>query len=172
VQRRHEIFRRLEVERLVYASFVLRRHETLRAPYTARRLAGPRTGTREVEWLDRWERAAAGDAFPDRLLEARPAVAPGCRMRLSHVPGHGEWMVEDCVLATAWPFPVEARCPPWTASFLTRCDGHRTVEEHLAWLKSEGLVPPETPGRDLAALVRSLLAGGLLEVAEFPLPGG
>jgi SAM-dependent methyltransferase len=171
VHRRHEIFRRLNVERLVYASIVIRRHRAARPARTARRQAGPGTGPREVEWLERWEAAAADPGLPDRLMEAPLSVAPACRMRLSYTPADGEWAVEDCVLVTSWPFAVEAKCPPWTASLLGRCDGRRTVREHLAWLKSEGLVPADAPAKELAVLVRSLAAGGLLEIPEFPLPG-
>jgi methylase of polypeptide subunit release factors len=171
VHRRHEIFRKLGVERLVYASIVIRRHRSARPAYTARRQAGPQSHAPELEWLDRWETAATDPGLPERLMQARPRVAPSCRMRLSHAPGEGEWLVEDCLLTTPWPFPLEARCPPWTASLLNRCDGRRTVEEHLGWLKAEGLVPADAGGREFAALVRSLVAGGFLEVPEFALPG-
>jgi hypothetical protein len=92
-------------------------------------------------------------------------------MRLSHAPGAGGWVVEDCVLTTPWPFPVEAKCPPWTASFLNHCDGVGTVRDHLEWLMGEGLLPPDAPEAEFAALVRSMLAGAFLEVPEFPLPG-
>ena len=170
VQQRHEIFRRLEVERLVYASMVLRRHDGGRPAYTARRLAAPSTGPREVEWLDRWESAAADPASLQWVLEARPRVSPDCRMRLSHAPSDGGWAVEDCVVVTTWPFPVEAKCPPWTASFLNRCDGQATVRDHLSWLKGEDLVPGDTPEAEFAGLVRSMLAGALLEIPEFALP--
>lgn len=170
VERRHEIFRRLEVEQLVYASIILRRHDGLRRAYTARRQAGPNAGPRQVEWLDRWESAAADPSLPQRLMEARPGVSPACRMRLSHAPGDGEWVVEDCVLATSWPFPVEAKCPPWTASLLNRCDGRRMVRDHLVWLKGEGLVQADAPEGEFAVLIRSLLAGALLEIPEFALP--
>lgn len=170
VQKRHEIFRRLEVERLVYASIVLRRHDGTRRAYTARRQAGPNTGYREVDWLHRWEEAAAGPDLSRHLKEVRPAVAGDCRMRLSHVSDGGAWTVEECALATTWPFPLEAKVPPLTVHFLTRCDGRRTVSDHFAWLKAEGLVPPEIPEEEFATLVRLMLAGGFLEVSEFPLP--
>ncbi len=167
VQQRHEIFRRLEVERLVYSSMVLRRHDGKRPAYTARRQAGPNTGPHEVEWLDRWESAGLD---PGRLMESRPTVPADCRMRLSHAPSEGGWVVESCVLTTVWPFTVEAKCPPWTASFLNRCDGRRTIREHLESLKGEGLVPADGPEAQFATLVRSLFAAGFLEVPEFALP--
>jgi hypothetical protein len=167
---RHEIFRRLEVERLVYSSMVLRRHGERRSAFTARRQAGPKTGLRELEWLGRWESAASDTAFPERLMEARPRVSPECRMHLTHAPVDGEWVVAECVLTTAWPFQVEAKCPPWTASLLTQCDGRRTVRDHLAWLKAEGLVPADAPEGELATVVRMLLAGAFLEIPAFALP--
>ena len=170
VQRRHEIFRGLEVERLVYGSLVLRRHDGTRPAYTARRLAGPNTGLPELQWLDRWESAAADAASSHRLMDARPRVTSECRMTLTHAPSDGEWAVESCVLNTRWPFPVEARCPPWTASFMNRCDGTRPLHDHLEWLKGQGLVPADAPEAEFGLLVRSLLAGAFLEVPELPLP--
>jgi hypothetical protein len=56
-------------------------------------------------------------------------------------------------------------------SFLSHCDGVRTVRDHLEWLKGEGLLPPEAPEAEFAALVRSMLAGAFLEVLEIALPG-
>ncbi|HEY8258943.1 MAG TPA: class I SAM-dependent methyltransferase [Gemmatimonadales bacterium] len=167
VQRRHEIFGRLEVERLVYGSMVVRRHDGRRIGYTCRRQAGPVSGLRELEWLDRWESATIDRG---RLMEERPRVPPECRMHLSHAPANGEWVVESCVLTTPWPFQVEAKCPPWTASFLNRCDGQRALREHFDWLRSEGLLAADTPEADFAALARTLVGGGFLEVPAFPLP--
>jgi methylase of polypeptide subunit release factors len=172
VQQRHEIFRRLEVERLVYSSMVLRLHDGGRSAYTTRRQSGPKTGPRELDWLDRWESAASDPGLPGRLAESRPKVSPDCRMHLSHAPEGGAWVVGDCMLTTSWPFVVEAKCPPWTASFLNRCDGGQSVRDHLAWLKAEDLVAADAPEEGFLALVRSLIAGTFLEVPEFALPRG
>ena len=172
VQQRHEIFRRLEVDRLVYSSMVLRRHDGGRPAYTTRRQSGPKTGPRELDWLDRWESASSDPGLVNRLVESRPKVSSDCRMHLSHAPEGGSWVVGDCRLTTSWPFLVEAKCPPWTASFLNRCDGSRPVRDHLTWLKGEELVPADAPEDGFLALVRSLIAGAFLEVPEFALPRG
>ncbi len=170
VQRRHDIFTRLEVERLVYGSILLRRHMGSAPAYTTRRQAGPATGQPELAWLDRWERAAVEPDGRAWLVAARPRVSPDCRMHLTHAPAESGWEVGDCLLTTAWPFVVEAKCPAWTASFLNRCDGRRTVPDHLTWLKAEDLVAADTSDAGFLALVHGLLAGGFLETPDFPLP--
>lgn len=168
----HEIFSRLDVERLVYSSMLIRRHAAPAPAYTTRRQAGPASGLAELEWLDRWERAAAEPDGRAWLAGARPSVSPDCRMRLTHVPGESGWEVSDCLLSTTWPFAMEVKCPAWTASFLNRCDGRRTVRDHLAWLKAENLVAADVPEDGFVALVHGLLAGGFLETPDFPLPRG
>jgi SAM-dependent methyltransferase len=170
VARRHEIFARLDVEQLVYCSMVVQRHATARRPFTCRRQAGPEPGVEEVEWLMRWEGAAAGSDPTDRLLAARPRASPRARMRLLHGMRGGGWVVEECVLTTSVPFALEAKCPPWVATLMTRADGERTTLDHLDFLKRSGVVPRDAPKAEFAKLVRSLVAGGFLEVPEHPLP--
>jgi methylase of polypeptide subunit release factors len=170
VKARHEIFTRLEVERLVYGSMLIRRHATRAPAYTTRRHAGPSSGLAELEWLDRWERAAADPDGRTWLAGARPTVSPDCRMRLTHTPAETGWEVSDCLLTTAYPFTLDVKCPAWTASFLNRCDGRRTVRDHLAWLKAENLVAADVPEDGFTALVHGLVGGGFLETPDFPLP--
>ena len=101
---------------------------------------------------------------------------PGCLRTAGCIsptlPSEGGWVVGECGLTTPWPFQVEAKCPPWTASFLNRCDGQRSVRDHLGWLKGEELVPADAPRTEFASLVRTLLAGAFLEIPEFALPRG
>jgi methylase of polypeptide subunit release factors len=170
VAQRHEIFQRLEVEHLVYCSMVIQRKSTTRAVFTARRQAGAGMGLPEVEWLLRWETAAAQPARVQELIQSRPMVSPRFRLQSGYTMDTGTWAADECSLATAWPFAVEARCPPWVAGMVTRCDGQRTVRDHLRILKETGEVPVDAPETEFVKLVRALIAGGFLEVADFPLP--
>ena len=170
VARRHEIFARLEVEQLLYCSMVVQRHAVARPPFTCRRQAGPDSGVDGVEWLVQWEGAVAGSDPTDWLLAARPRASPSARMRLSHVQRDGEWLVDECRLTTSFPFVVEAVCPPWVGTLLARADGGPTTLDHLDFLKRGGALPPDAPEAEFARLVRSLVAGGFLEVPEHPLP--
>ena len=165
VVRRHEVFQRLEVERLVYGSILIQRRKESRPAFTARRQAGATSGIAEVEWLLGWEAATAAPDATAALVEARPVASAECRMRLSHVFEGGTWAARDCVLATASPFALEARCPPWAAALVEACDGRTTVSELHENFRGKGVTPP---GLDLAAfvkLVRSLISGGFLRLS-------
>ena len=170
VAQRHEIFKRLEVEHLVYGSMVIQRRSEVRQVFTARRQVGSAMGVPEVEWLLRWETAAAQHPTLQRLIESRPAVASRVRLRLAHTMQAGTWVPDECLVATPWPFAVEAKCPPWTATLLARCDGHSTTSDHLEFLKGRGDIPADAPASEFVKLIRALIAGGFLEVADFRLP--
>lgn len=171
VAQRHEIFQRLEVEHLVYCSMVIQRRSEAREVFTARRQVGSAMGLPEMEWLLRWEAAAAQPATVGRLIDAQPIASSRMRLRLAHSMRAGSWVPDECTLATDWPFAVEAKCPPWTADLVARCDGRRTSRDHLDFLKSTGAVPPDAPESEFVKFVRALIAGGFLEISEFATPG-
>jgi SAM-dependent methyltransferase len=171
VARRHEIFQRLEVEHLVYCSFVLERHEAPRRPVTARRQAGPATGAAEIAWLLEWEQTLArwdGDAEP--LLGLVPATVPGIRLQTTSTLGGQGWTAGECLLATSTPFALEAKCPAWTPLLLDHADGARTTRDLLEVLKLDGAVPAGAPEGEFARFVRALLSGGFLRVEGTPPP--
>jgi methylase of polypeptide subunit release factors len=164
VVRRHEVFERLEVERLVYGSIVMRRRLGSRPTFTARRQAGPRSGVAEVEWLLAWEAACAGADPVAQLAEARPTVSPACRVRIGYRFEAGARVPEDCSLTTEAPFALEARCPPWAAELMAQCDGTMTVVELRERLRDSGTTPRSLGLAEFAKLVRSLLSGGFLRL--------
>jgi SAM-dependent methyltransferase len=172
VAQRHEIFKRLEVEYLVYCSIVVQRRSEVRPVFTARRQVGLGMGQSDIEWLLRWEAAAAQPTTVQGLIDAQPVVSPHIRFRLAHSMQGGAWVADECVLATTAPFALEARCPPWTATLITRCDGRRTTRDHLHFLKESGAVPSDAPESEFVKLIRGLIAGGFMEVADFPRPEG
>jgi hypothetical protein len=170
VAQRHQIFQRLEVDHLVYCSIVIQRRSEPREVFTARRQVGSGMGLPEMEWLLQWEAAAAQPATLQRLIEARPVASGRARLLLAHAMQSGTWMADGCTLTTEWPFAVEARCPVWTASLTARCDGRRSSRNHLQLLKESGAVPSDASEQEFAKLIRALISGGFLELAEFPLP--
>ncbi len=163
----------LEVERLVVAAFVIRRHGEQRPGITARRRRGTVTAGREaLDWLLRWEAAAARPADLDaRLVEARPRLAPGVRLHLVSRADGGAWKPEEFAIATDAPFPYTLQADGNVAQFLARCDGRRSVREHLERLVREGAVPEGTTARQFAAMVRPLIGAGFIELEAFRLPG-
>ncbi len=173
VAQRHEIFSRLEVEQLVYCSLVIDHHDGPRAAFTARRQAGAATGFPEMEWLRRWEGHAAGEGGTTaRLLDCRPAPPGRLKSRISQALEGGVWSTDQCTLITETPFGLEAKCPPWTMVLLELADGRRTARELLTLLRERALVPADASEDRFAALVRALIGGGFLVLADHPLPKG
>jgi hypothetical protein len=166
VVQRHKIFRDLEVESLLYCSMVIQRKQDARQAFTARRQAGQGMGTKDVEWLLGWEAAVATRADPGWLLDVRPMASPHCRLRLDQSLTRDGWKAEQSLLSTTVPFAVEARCPPWIATLIARCDGERTSRDHIEFIKQQGMVSPEVPDAELMLLIRSLIAGGFLRLAS------
>jgi methylase of polypeptide subunit release factors len=169
VIQRHQIFRDLQVESLLYCSMVIQRKADARPAFTARRQAGQGMGREDVEWLLQWEASIAKGADPGWLIDARPLAAPSCRARSDQRLDQGAWVLEQSLVLTVAPFVVEAKCPPWTATLIARCDGQRSTREHLEFLKQSGLVSPDTLEAELLLFIRSLIAGGFLRL---PGPGG
>jgi len=160
----HRLFKRLQVEELVFCTVVLQRRNSARSVFTNRRQMGEKTGAAELEWLLTWETELAEDSeAPFGLIDARPVANPRAELRLVHRIEAGEWVTAKCWVATDLPFALEASCPVWMAAFLARCDGTRTVREHLQQLKDLGVVPEGAAEGEFVAMVRNFVGAGLLE---------
>jgi SAM-dependent methyltransferase len=162
----HGHYRKLGVERLVYAWIVVQRHVGDRAAFTVRRPGGPRTGSREVEWLLDWESRATDPATRGRLLEARPSLSPFARLRAVQRAVNGEWVAEASSLTTDAPFPATADCTADVAAFLAKCDGTRTARDHLRSLRGQGVVPPDMDEDQFAQMLQALVGSGFLTLDE------
>jgi SAM-dependent methyltransferase len=161
----HRQFKRLEVEELVFCSLVLQRRSGARPVFTTRRQMGVETGVADFDWLLSWETALAEDPdAPPNLIEARPVANPRAELRLVHRIEAGEWVTTKCWIATDRPFALEASCPVWMAAFVARCDGTKTVREHLRYLKELGAVPEEAGEAEFSGMVRKFVGAGLLDV--------
>jgi SAM-dependent methyltransferase len=160
---RHRLFKRLEVEELVFCVIVIQRRASSRPVFTTRRQMGLETAAADFEWLLSWETAQAEDPEgPTGLADARPVANPRAELRLVHRIEAGEWMTAKCWIATDRPFALEASCPVWMTAFLSHCDGTRTVREHLLHLKELGAVPQVADEQEFLQMVRKFLAGGLV----------
>ena len=159
---RHEIFRSLSVEQIIYCSTVIERHAAPRPSYTTRRQVGQGMGTEEVDQLMAWKAASNEPDSLQRLVEAPLRASPHARMRLEHTLEGDRWVAKECQVFNAVPFVVEAKIPPWAATIISRADGQRTTREHLDFLKKSGVIPQQVPELEFAQFIRSLVDGGFL----------
>lgn len=171
VELRHRAFRRMEIEQMVFCTFIIRRRNGSRPVFTVRRQLGVDTASRDFEWLLRWETEALDPGLPARLLEARPRFSGAAELRLVHRVVEGEWAIVKCWVATHLPFALEAASPVWVAAMVARCDGSRTVRELLHHLQEGEVISAEVSEEDFVELIQKFIGGGFLETEEFPLPG-
>ena len=163
-QKWRDLFARSGIERFVYGLIVLQRQETPRPAFTARRTAGPRSGSPEIEWLLDWQTRSAGADFRLSLLEARPLYSPHLELLVSHRPEGGSLTPAGFRLKTEYPFEMECEIQPWTAQLIARCDGGMTGRELFEFCRREGLIRGSVTAEDFTVLLQSLVAGGFVAV--------
>jgi hypothetical protein len=119
-------------------------------------------GGRTMGQMLRWEhRMRAPESWRD-VLDARPKATGRGELRVTQRLVGGEWVPSSITLATEGPFVASMACTPETAAFLARCDGTRTVREHLALLVELGHAPADASDEGIAKLVQSLVSTGIL----------
>jgi methylase of polypeptide subunit release factors len=168
----YDLFERLEVTKLVHGTLVIERHRTPKTPVTARRQVGCDVGLVGTEdWLFNWESAVAGPGFAERLRAGRPWASARAEVSVVLRASDGApWAPVKATLRTDWPFGAVVEAPPVAAALVSRCDGRITVGEHLARLREEGAIPPDTNDDDFLHVVQVLISAGVLGLDEFPLP--
>jgi SAM-dependent methyltransferase len=162
-------FRKRHIIRLIYGLIVLERKPAAGAPYSVNRMAGRETGLDEIEWLMRWEEAAS-DPRRTRLSMMRPVTTPRAELRITHKKVEGELVPAEALLAIEYPFSLESQVPPWTGYLLALCDGSRTVAQLCEECKQRRCFHEDTSLEEFSRFVANLISGGILEVAEHPLP--
>jgi len=165
-----EFFRRQGVRHLVYASLIVQRKDSDRPVFTARRAIGPRSGCAEVEWLMRWESAAAAPATLEQLRTCRPVASPDLQLQVLHRMRNGELIPSAFTLLASYPFDMECQIPPWASFLVARSDGTATVQEHYDYCRQNRLIAAETSLAEFTRLVLVLISGGFLEIEGFRLP--
>jgi methylase of polypeptide subunit release factors len=167
-----EALRDLGIQLMVYGWMIIQRRKDARPVFTTRRSVGPNSGKDEIEWLLKWETAAAKPGFIDEFAEMHPIATRSLELHALHRMKEGELVPEQFSLHTEYPFSVDCRVQPWVGFLLPQCDGKLTVRQLLEFCKQNNFVHPETPVAEFVKLLIVFVSGGYLEVEEFKLPGG
>lgn len=171
-EERHQLFRRLEAERMVHGSFVLQRHTAPRAAFTLRRRRSERADSAASEALLRWRTTIAEQDVLPWLVEARPRLSPHARLQVLHRVEGADWALESCTIRVEHPFVRELELSLNASRLLTLCDGSLTSREILQRLQAAGAMPEAVPERAFAEFIRELLTEGILTLAEAPAEAG
>lgn len=169
LQRRQQIITELGIERMTYASIVVRRHPGSRPPLTLRRQLSPRTRWQDFEWTFEIEAAFQDENAIPPLLYLMPRTVADVRWRLDRVIDGGRWKYADCEFRTTVPFVAELKAPPWTAALLERMTGERTVNELFCEMQQAGVAPQGSAPDDFARFVLFLARNGFVELPDFPI---
>ncbi len=165
-EQRHHTLKSLQVERLVYCSFILERHAAPRTPATVRLSRSEATGGQELEQYCDWlSRRDAAD-LTQRLLAAIPRLDPGARLRQSQAVVGDKWTVTQRDLETTWPFVATLQCPDDVAQLLARCDGTRTLQQLITMMRQKGWLKSSVPDAAVLQVIMSCVSAGAVHLVD------
>ena len=118
-----------------------------------------------IDWLLDWETRARNPASVEWVMGLRPSIAPQCLLLVQHCVHEGRFAPRNFALSSPSPFDTECRVEPWLAAAISRCDGRKTVQEHLLEMKQSGQRPADYQGEDFAAILITLVSAGILTIA-------
>ncbi len=162
----HTVLKALQVERLVYCSFVIERHAEARTPATVRLSRGTRTTGRELEqycdWLSRRESA---DVFA-RMLVSYPCLDRSAVLHHVQRLRDEKWKPGTLEIETSWPFVATLQCPEDVAQLLARCDGTRTLKQLITAMRQKGFLKTSVPDQAITQLIGTCVASGVLHLED------
>jgi hypothetical protein len=164
------LFEKAGAKEFFYGFIIIQRHSAPRPAFTMRRTAGRHTGSPETEWLLEWETASAKPEFIPTLLDARPVATTRFELVVSHRVQDGTLAPAGFGLKTDHPFDLECTIQAWTAQLISCCDGAMTGRELYEYCLTNNLIRSEITVEEFAGLLRSLVAGGFVEIAGFTPP--
>ncbi len=156
--------RALDVEQIAYGWIIIIRHEEPRSALTLRRRIGRENVLAATLHVRAWEQRAGDEAALQQLLDSKPRVSDHARLQVRQQMRERRWAIEACAITTDSPFALTLEPSPEALGFVNRCDGTRSVREHIALLRQNGAVPDTVNDLEFAELVRSMLSGGFLTV--------
>jgi carbamoyltransferase len=166
-----DVFTRIKATAVYFAAVVIARIESPRPPITARSKRAAKAGSEAVDWFLDCHIKASQAGFDEILWQARPRMTRHFSLLVKHtVTPAGKLAPSYFELDSAHPFKVELPCPAWVAALVSAYDGTRTAREVFDLVKQQRAVDPNFTEAVFLRDLRELLAHGLLEVDEFPLP--
>jgi methylase of polypeptide subunit release factors len=170
---REALFAKNEVKELVTGVVVVQRHGEQRPAFTIRRTMN-NTPAASVEWAMDWEAEMHKDGAAQKLLQAKPVVAPGIGITVRHVLRDGDISPVDFTLSAEHPFTTDCKVQPWMVLLLPLCDGKTTIAGLFEIAKQNGWIVPETPAEEFSRLLATMISGGFLqkEAARLPAAAG
>jgi methylase of polypeptide subunit release factors len=156
-------FVQLGIEQLVYGGILVRRRTVNgQLPFTVRRKRSSETDHAAIEWMLRWENAAAQSGRDAILMETKPTASDRAVLTVRHRMRDGSLQPIEYAFSTNYPFESVLRCRSWLAYLFSRCNGNRTGAELYKELASH--LPAENARETFLSALAALISGGFVEI--------
>jgi methylase of polypeptide subunit release factors len=166
-----QLYEKLRVTGVFYGTLVIeRRQGGGAAAVTARAVKSPQATGDAVEWLRRWEQAAASPEFLPQILECRPRLAAHCTLHVVHTVQDGQFVPTQFEARSSYPLTAVAPLEPWVAVLMGACDGTRTARELFVSFREQDVISAVITEIDFAAILKQLFSNTFLEHERYPLP--
>ncbi len=165
-----KLFERLGVTALFYGVIAITRRHEERRTGTGRTRTAKEAGREAIRWFCRWVTDSAQPGFEERLLDARPGIAAGVSLVVTHRPIDGELSPSEFRVRSDYPFASDANVSPWLAAVIGSCNGARSVSDIYAEMMRQQAVVPEMSASEFAGYLNLLISKGFLEHPDYRLP--
>jgi SAM-dependent methyltransferase len=165
-----KLFEKLGVTALFYGVVAIGRHREARRAGTGRTRKAKEAGRQAIQWFSRWVADSVQPEFEERLLDARPEIAAGLSLVVTHRLIDGELRPSEFRVRSDYPFLSDANVSPWLAAVIGCCNGAEPVKDIYARMMLEQAMVPEMSSSQFAAYLTLLVSYGFLELPEYPLP--
>jgi methylase of polypeptide subunit release factors len=155
----------LGIERQVYVSMAIRRHEGGRRSVTSRRQLGKKVTPAMLSRLVRWESELADRSQLPVVMGMQLRVTPDTTRQTVERLAGGAWEATARHLTRERPFMVRAEYDPAVSALLSRVDasGQHTVRDHWESMRRDQVIPVTIDEWTFASVVRSLAASGIVD---------
>jgi SAM-dependent methyltransferase len=159
-----EAFRAEGTIKMPYGALLMRRHAKNEHSkrWTARMKLNEETDGRDWEGAFALHRWLSQPGFFEELQQARPALAPGLLVRVTHVVHEGSLVPAEFLFETDKPFTAVGRLDPWMVPLIARFDGTKTPGQIYNDAKPGSELPEDFGLRDFTELVARLIERGYL----------
>jgi SAM-dependent methyltransferase len=164
-------FDRLGILKMPYGALFMRRtaDPANHKPVTARKRLNKESKGTDFEAAFVLQDRMSQPNFVPGLIDARPHLAPGLRVKITHVVSDGVLVPAEFTFETDRPFETAARFEGWMVPLLARLNGQTTLAAIYEEAKARSEVPADFELKDFCGLVAGAMALGYIDLPEMGL---
>jgi SAM-dependent methyltransferase len=162
-------FDRLGILKMPYGVLFMRRtaDPANHKPGTARKRLNSETKGTDFEAAFVLHDRLSHPDFVAGLIDARPQLAPGLRVKITHVVSDGVLVPAEFTFETDRPFETAARFEGWMVPLLARLNGQTTLAAVYEEAKARSEMPADFELKDFCGLIAGAMALGYIDLPGF-----